>query len=466
MTADYFPIKPFRAISCLILTLTLLLSGAGVVYAADPDGRMVIDPNEAQYPVLTIAIPTCEALAPGMPTADSEVLVETIYRNLTLLSDFTPPKSRRMVDQQRTRDRMTGKEDLAAWRNLEVDFILLVKTAVEGGSLRAEVEYKDTEKGNTIFKLGYSKYSAQAPQMLGRKIANDIISRTYGEQGLALTRICLVRNMAGDPRRPGWQKDVFVMYADGGDAQRLTNENSSVAAPVWGANGTEIYYTSWRMNNPDLYGVQINGGRPWVISREPQLNVSPSWSEGNKLITLTLAKDGNSEIYVTSRDGRTSKRLTRTRAMDSSPSWSPDGNLICFTSNRDGNRPQLFIMDKNGFNVRRLTNLGSEYPYNDGGVWSPDGTQIAFSCRRGNGKFDIAIINTDGSGFRFLTDSRNHPRGEGCQDPSWAPSGTHIVFSSKQTGRQQLYIVRSSGQRPPQLLTREGINSAPAWGGF
>ena len=56
-------------------------------------------------------------------------------------------------------------------------------------------------------------------------------------------------------------------------------------------------------------------------------------------------------------------------AEDIDPTWSPDGSLIAFASARTGQR-QLYVMEKDGTDVRQLTNLPDM-----GGrsTWSPRG---------------------------------------------------------------------------------------------
>lgn len=47
--------------------------------------------------------------------------------------------------------------------------------------------------------------------------------------------------------------------------------------------------------------------------------------------------------------------LTNHNAIDGGPVWSPDGNRVAFWSNRDG-KSEIYVMDVDGSNVRRLTN--------------------------------------------------------------------------------------------------------------
>ena len=68
----------------------------------------------------------------------------------------------------------------------------------------------------------------------------------------------------------------------------------------------------------------------------------------------------NYEIYVMDADGKNQRRLTRNPARDWHPSWSPDGERIIFVSHRDGNY-EIYVMNADGARqVRRRTKDGSE----------------------------------------------------------------------------------------------------------
>ena len=49
-------------------------------------------------------------------------------------------------------------------------------------------------------------------------------------------------------------------------------------------------------------------------------------------IAFVSDRDGNSEIYVMDANGKNQRRLTNNPASDYSPSWSPDGKRIAFVS--------------------------------------------------------------------------------------------------------------------------------------
>ena len=114
---------------------------------------------------------------------------------------------------------------------------------------------------------------------------------------------------------------------------------------------------------------------------------------------------------------------------DDHPSFSPDGKTIVFTSSRAAgpsivspNAFDIYTMDANGANVRRLTNNNA---LDVEPAFSPDGTKIAFSSTRDGGDHDLWVMNADGSNPVRLTDFGNDDETE----PAWSHDGTRIAFT-------------------------------------
>src|SRR5262245_42932942 len=116
----------------------------------------------------------------------------------------------------------------------------------------------------------------------------------------------------------------------------------------------------------------------------------------NTVLAFDTNRDGDLEIYLLDVDHDIALNLTRNRADDTMPVWSPDGSQILFVSTRSRFR-NLYVMDADGRNVRRLTN--DQYWYNDMPAWSPDGTQIAYQTEVG-GDWDIFVMDADGENVR------------------------------------------------------------------
>ena len=189
-------------------------------------------------------------------------------------------------------------------------------------------------------------------------------------------------------------------------------------------------------------------------------------------IVFMSDRDGNREIYVMDINGGNQRRLTNNRDADSSPSWSPDGKRIAFASDREGRvnihgipTYDICVMDANGENRRNLTNN----PSNDSSPsWSPDGKRIAFaSDRRGPLLyFDIYVMDADGGNQQRLT--KNH-HADGS--PSWSPDSKRIVFSARREGHfenkfgitYEIYVMDADGGNQQRLTENRKNDWHPSW---
>jgi Tol biopolymer transport system component len=80
-------------------------------------------------------------------------------------------------------------------------------------------------------------------------------------------RIAFEHNDESD--RPG----IFVMNADGTNAQRLTNGES----PSW-SDGLALAFTSNRDGNSEIYVMNADGSNQRNISRSPKPDREPRWA--------------------------------------------------------------------------------------------------------------------------------------------------------------------------------------------
>ncbi|HXW04818.1 MAG TPA: hypothetical protein VD833_06290 [Vicinamibacterales bacterium] len=169
------------------------------------------------------------------------------------------------------------------------------------------------------------------------------------------------------------------------------------------------------------------------------------------LITFTSVRDGDMEIYSMNGDGSNVRRLTHSPGPDGGPFFSWDGRRIVFRGRPLGPGPELddyrallkqglwrptslelFVMDRDGSNLRQLTKLGGA---NFAPSWHPDGRRIIFSSNLHDPKgrnFDLYLINVDGSGLERVTYNETF---DGF--PMFSPDGRRLVFASNRQAKTE-----------------------------
>ena len=205
-----------------------------------------------------------------------------------------------------------------------------------------------------------------------------------------------------------------------------------------------IAFVSDRDGNAEIYVMDADGGNQQNLTNDPNNDGAPSWSPDGKQIAFMSDRDGHVnirgrptyEIYVMDADGGNQQNLTNDPNNDGAPSWSPDGKRIVFSSDRDNDRDhniEIYAIDTDGGNQQRLTNnlTEDEYP-----AWSPDGRRIAFSARRAGHfenefgiTYEIYVMDADGGNEERLTENRNND-----WHSSWSPDGKRIAFASDRKG--------------------------------
>jgi TolB protein len=146
----------------------------------------------------------------------------------------------------------------------------------------------------------------------------------------------------------------------------------------------------------------------------------PVWSpNGSKVAFSAIARDSSGctsyTVHIVDADGSNLIRIYKPYTHDTHPLWSPDGSRILFGSlqYREDDQEDLWIMDADGSNQRRLTYNHCVEP-----EWSPDGSKIVYMCDEGwTTAWQRWIMDADGSNQTKLTHLN-----VGAGHPKWQPN--------------------------------------------
>ena len=235
-----------------------------------------------------------------------------------------------------------------------------------------------------------------------------------------------------------WQ--TWVADKDLSNQHKLTSTQADSGWAVWKPGGAKLAFDSNRADpNPndsnaieDIFKMNPDGTGVVKLTDSESFNGSPGWSPDRKKITFASDRrnhQGRGEIYVMDSDGTNVRRLTTLPSnaiYEDAPRFSPDGRRIVF--NRyitDPGRSALFTVRVDGGGLKQLTPWGNGASDGD---YSPDGKKIVFEAYPNKSCCgEIYTVDSDGRHLTNLTDNRRHA---GSADPVWSPNGKKILFLS------------------------------------
>jgi tRNA A-37 threonylcarbamoyl transferase component Bud32 len=154
------------------------------------------------------------------------------------------------------------------------------------------------------------------------------------------------------------------------------------------------------------------------------------------------------EIYIMNADGSNPRRLTNNSVQDDEADLSPDGQWIAFDRGDSGTE-SIWLMRSDGSDARSSARGRSP-------DWSPDGRYLAYESLGDRPHIWLLEISTGAS--RPLTSGSRPYRA-----PDWSPDGQEIVAMSRLSSDWQIVIINVATGAERQVTSGSGDKRFPAW---
>lgn len=263
---------------------------------------------------------------------------------------------------------------------------------------------------------------------------------------------------------------IFSMNVDGSDMKMLSNgEGKTTCAYFTPDNKSIVYASTFKADakcppKPDytrgyvwslfpgfeIFKANLDGSNPQALTRAARYDAEATIRRDGTIVFTSL-RDGDLDIYTMDKNGGNVKRLTNEMGYDGGPFWSYDGKQIVYRAHHPETEKEktdyeallkdnlirptkldLWVMDAEGANKRRVTNNGKA---NFAPFFFPNGQRIIFSSNLDDARgrnFEIYAINADGTGQERITFNDAF---DGF--PMFSPDGKKLVFCSNRNAAKQ-----------------------------
>jgi TolB protein len=220
---------------------------------------------------------------------------------------------------------------------------------------------------------------------------------------------------SGDGRRLAWSAGhhivpgaIHVANPDRTD-ERVVG-GPATYEPALSPDGRRVAYVRYARGRggeaPGLYVTDLDSGATTALGEY----MDPDWSpDGTTIAAVEGTREASAEgadLFAVPVNGGPAQRLTDTAEVEIHPSWSPDGRSIVYARALPDQVIEIWVVDADGSNARRLA-LGNEP------VWSPDGSKIMYEGGTGIST-GVWVMDADGANARLLIPD--------AESPAWRPA--------------------------------------------
>ncbi len=198
-----------------------------------------------------------------------------------------------------------------------------------------------------------------------------------------------------------------------------------------------------------------DGARARYLTDGANLVLTPRFSPTKQEI-IYLSYDRPNQppsVHILNIDSDQREALGRFPGMQYAPRFSPDGDSVLITMTQEEGNSDIFSMD---LGTRRLTRLTHTAGIDAAASFSPDGSRIVFESKR-SGTQQLYVMNADGSDPRRISTGKGR-----FATPVWSPRGDLIAFTRILGGQFHIGTMRPDGTEA-RILDSAYHAEGPTW---
>ena len=209
-----------------------------------------------------------------------------------------------------------------------------------------------------------------------------------------------------------YKGDIYKVATEGGEAVRLTSQDSYESSPVWSPDGKHIAFASDRHGNFDVFVMSATGGAPRRLTSHSASELPTAFSPDGKSVLFNAAiqdpaasalypTGAMTELYSVPVEGGRTAQVLATPA--EAVCFLPDGKSFLYQDRKgfedEWRKHHTSSVTRDVWKydaaTRRHTNLTARAGEDRNPVLSPDGRTAYILSERDGGSFNVYSFPLD-----------------------------------------------------------------------
>ncbi|MDE0009565.1 MAG: hypothetical protein OXU36_00380 [Candidatus Poribacteria bacterium] len=359
---------------------------------------------------------------------------------------------------------------------------IFVETSPENAKARLSLAKAYNELGrynDAVVQLQKASqlYAAHPEELVATRLE---LARTYlkfGDRDSAFRVLRLIQHGTSDM---AILRKITELIGDSYTSKQLTHGDSDNYSPTFSPDGTEIAFASFRLDNGEIYLMDLEGRIRRRVTfttdfndSSPTFLTTPNYlfyssePKSSREVKVVIQSSGSTPIYAGFNITHIHSKVTRAVLPVSFgarvPRASPVENQIIYESNADGNL-ELYLLNLDGLNLAEITSTDVEpkritYNETDDGspAFFPDGKRIVFVSSR-NDVNQLYTMDIDRQNEKHFNPNRYD-----CYNPTVSPDGQTIAYVSARDGDMEIYLINADGKNERRITGEIGVSIHPAF---